>query len=157
MRSIMAAIFIAFIASPALAQDKVSQVGSWVTECKIDRMTNKRVCDVLTNFVSRTEPNYDLKFFYNISTKKFMGTGIPAPTRIRVKVDSKELFSLDVCTNTICTLLKTSDNARLLRQMREGSTVVLEFSGYAKMPDPFTVSLSGFDAMYQLALAGTIK
>ena len=156
MRSIMAAIFIAFIASPALAQDKVSQIGSWITECKIDRMTNKRVCDVLTNFVSRAEPNYDLKFFYNISTKKFMGTGIPAPTRIRVKVDSNEPFSLDICTNAICAL-KTSDNVRLLRQMREGSTVVLEFSGYAKMPDPVTVSLSGFDAMYQLSLAGTIK
>ena len=156
MRSIMAAIFIAFIASPALAQDKVSQIGSWVTECKIDRLTDKRVCDVLTNFVSRAEPNYDLKFFYNISTKKFMGTGIPAPTRIRAKVDSNAPFSLDICTNAICAL-KASDNARLLRQMREGSTVVLEFAGYAKMPDPFTVSLSGFDAMYQLSLAGTIK
>ena len=85
-----------------------------------------------------------------------MGTGIPAPTRIRAKVDSNEPFSLDICTNAICAL-KVSDNARLLRQMREGSTVVLEFSGYAKMPDPFTVSLSGFDAMYQLSLAGTIK
>jgi invasion protein IalB len=157
MRSIIVAIFLAFIASPALAQDKVSQIGTWVTECKIDRMTDKRVCDVLANFANRAEPNYDLKFFYNISTKKFMGTGIPAPTRIRAKVDSNEPFSLDVCTNTICTLLKQADNARLLRQMREGSTVVLEFSGYAKMPDPFTVSLSGFDAMYQLSLAGTIK
>jgi invasion protein IalB len=156
MRSIMAVAFIALFASSALAQDKVSQIGSWITECKIDRMTEKRVCDVLVNFVSRAEPNYDLKFFYNISTKKFMGTGIPAPTRIRAKVDSNEPFSLDICTNAICAL-KTPDNSRLLRQMREGSTVVLEFSGYAKMPNPFTVSLSGFDAMYQLSLAGTIK
>ena len=156
MRSIMAAACIALFASSALAQDKVAQVGSWVTECKIDRMTDKRACDVLTNFVSRAEPNYDLKFFYNVGTKKFMGTGIPAPTRIRARVDSNEAFALDICTNAICAL-KASDNARLLRQMREGSTIVLEFSGYAKMPNPFAVSLSGFDAMYQLSLAGTIK
>jgi len=120
-------------------------------------MTDKRVCDVQTTFMSRVEPNYDLKFFYNISTKKFMGTGIPAPTRIRVKVDSNEPFSLDICTNTICALLKTPDNDRLLRQMRAGTTLVLEFVGYAKMPAPFTVSLSGFDAMFQLSLAGTKK
>lgn len=133
------------------AQGRVASAGAWQVECSTDKMTDKRGCYVITSFSSHRSPIYELDFRYSSTEKLFFGLGAPAPTRVRVKVDSNPPLTIDICSRGVCAL-KAAESARLLQQMRSGTTLLVEFSANERLPkDPFSVSLSGFDAMLQQA------
>lgn len=137
-------------AGPAVGQQPIASDAAWSVQCKTDRMTSKRDCDVQTRFSGTRSPMYEFALSYSPGTKTFFALGSPEPRRVRIRVDENPPFTIDVCGRGVC-VMKVAEAPRLLQQMRSGTTLLVEFSG-ERMPDPLRVNLTGFDSMYQRAL-----
>ncbi|CAB4167740.1 Invasion protein B [uncultured Caudovirales phage] len=139
---------------PAAAETIVARNGAWTTACKDNRMTDKRECEVAATLDgARFAPaTYDYLVSYSVSSGLFFASGAPEPMAVRVRVDSLPASSLAMCTRGVC-MMKKVPSAALAGQMRKGTQLLVEFIGVSMPPEPLELSLSGFDAAYQQALA----
>src|SRR4029450_8559042 len=93
----------------AQAPNRLATEGEWFVECSVDRLSNKRDCEVAVE-VKSTNPAYHLGFIYRVGSGMFLAVGLPAPSRIVVRVDHGEAYELGMFTGP----------ARLLRARTPG-------------------------------------
>lgn len=139
------------LTAPAAGQQTIASDAAWSVQCKTDRMTSKRECDVETRFSKTRSPMYELALSYSPDHKTFFALGSPEPRRVRIRIDGNPPFTLDACARGVCGM-KLVEAPRLLQQMRSGTTLLIEFTAAGMPDDPLRVNLTGFDSMYQRAL-----
>lgn len=125
----------------------------WEASCSTDRMSDKRDCSV-TAKADAGRPTFDfILLSYSVANKAFAMGSSEVGDRARVRVDSNPPVSMSGCQRNLCPLFP-QPSAALLQQMRSGGTALVEFSSVrGKTVGPLPISLSGFDAAYQKAVA----
>jgi invasion protein IalB len=134
----------------AQAPNRLATEGEWFVECSVDRLSNKRDCEVAVE-VKSTNPAYHLGFIYRVGSGMFLAVGLPAPSRIVVRVDHGEAYELGMCTGQAC-LLRGRIAGQLRQRMHEGEVLRLEFRGADRVGGVAEVSLIGFNKMHLEAL-----
>lgn len=134
----------------AQAPNRLASEGEWFVECAVDRISNKRDCEVAVE-VKSTDPTYHLGFIYRVGSGMFLAVGLPAPSRIVARVDGGRPYELGMCTGQAC-LLRGRIAAQLREQMHEGAVLRLEFRGADRVFGVAEVSLTGFNKMHIEAL-----
>lgn len=142
--------------TPAVAQGVVAKQGGWLVECKTDKMTDKKSCEVTTT-MRRSRPTfYEYHFTVVAGRNGVLAYGVPEPFHVRVRVDKNAPFSLSVCLRGICQANQV-DGPKIAQQMRSGSSMLVEFSQGRIELEPFEISLAGFSDAYQQAVADARK
>ena len=134
----------------AQAPNRLASEGEWFVECTIDRLSNKRDCEVAVE-VKSTDPRYHLGFIYRVGSGMFLAVGLPAPSRIVARVDGGEAYELGMCTGQAC-LLRGRIASQLREHMHQGEVLRLEFRGSDRVGGVAEVSLTGFNKMHLEAL-----
>lgn len=134
----------------AQAPNRLASEGEWFVECAVDRISNKRDCEVAVE-VKSIDPTYHLGFIYRVGSGMFLAVGLPAPSRIVARVDGGRPYELGMCTGQAC-LLRGRIAAQLREQMHEGAVLRLEFRGADRVFGVAEVSLTGFNKMHIEAL-----
>ena len=132
---------------------EASAQSQWEASCSTDRMSDKKDCTI-TAKADAGRPTFEfILITYSVANKAFaIGSG-EIGDRARVRVDSNAPVSMSGCHQYICPLFP-QPSAALLQQMRSGSTALVEFTSVrGKTVGPLAISLSGFDAAYQRAIA----
>jgi invasion protein IalB len=134
----------------AQAPNRLATEGEWFVECSVERLSNKRDCEVAVD-VKSTNPAYHLGFIYRVGSGMFLAVGLPAPSRLVVRVDHGEAYELGMCTGQAC-LLRGRIAGQLRQRMHEGEVLRLEFRGADRVGGVAEVSLIGFNKMHLEAL-----
>jgi invasion protein IalB len=134
----------------AQAPNRLATEGEWFVECSVERLSNKRDCEVAVE-VKSTNPAYHLGFIYRVGSGMFLAVGLPAPSRIVVRVDHGEAYELGMCTGQAC-LLRGRIAGQLRQRMHKGEVLRLEFRGADRVGGVAEVSLIGFNKMHLEAL-----
>ena len=134
----------------AQAPNRLASEGEWFVECAVDRVTNKRDCEVAVE-VKSPDPSYHFAFMYRVESRTFLAVGLPAPSRVVARVDQGAPYSVGMCTGQAC-VLRGRIASELRDHMHKGSVLQLEFHGPAAVGVFTEVSLNGFSSMYLQAL-----
>ncbi len=134
----------------AQAPNRLASEGEWFVECAVDRISNRRDCEVAVE-VKSVNPAYHLGFIYRVGSGMFLAVGLPAPSRIVARVDQGEAYELAMCTGQAC-LLRGRVAGQLRESMHQGEVLRLEFRGPDRVGGVAEVSLSGFNKMHIEAL-----
>jgi hypothetical protein len=134
----------------AQAPNRLASEGEWFVECTVDRIADKRDCEVAVE-VKSADPAYHMGFIYRVGSGMFLAVGLPAPSRIVARVDSGEAYELAMCTGQAC-LLRGRTAGQLRERMHRGEVLRLEFRGSDRVGGIAEVSLSGFNKMHIEAL-----
>ncbi|GEP54283.1 invasion associated locus B family protein [Reyranella soli] len=134
----------------AQAPDRLGTEGEWFVECVVDRLANKRDCEVAVE-VKSTDPTFHMGFIYRVGSGMFLAVSLPAPSRVVARVDGGEAYELGMCTGQAC-LLRGRVASQLRDRMHRGEVLRLEYRGSDRVSGVAEVSLSGFNKMHLEAL-----
>lgn len=151
MRSaLLLGFFIVGISTSAFGQLKPNV---WVPECKVDKTTDKTGCYVQIMIDRRGKREDILSVGYVIATKVLGVIGPGDGTWARLRVDDNPSLELKNCARNFCTTLNTKAASAFIAQMRQGSTLLVEFvTVQSLLIGPEETSLRGFDTAYQAAV-----
>ncbi|MCA0247659.1 MAG: invasion associated locus B family protein [Proteobacteria bacterium] len=141
--------------SNVVATDAVSQTtGQWLSECEVDRMTDKKECAVVVVIDPRGRPEELLAVVVAVASGTVGVLGPRYGSGARVRVDGNPAVAMSGCERSVC-VLRPQQAKTVISQMRNGSNMLVEFTTvHGERIGPFDVGLSGFDAQYQNAAAG---